>query len=398
MSDVRNFISDAINLGAYKFILSGSRDKQNALRRVCFTMLNNEGLFFIEKLTEKQAFHSRIPIDSAVDEIIHCFEGFTQINAWSNELEFTAKLSKKGKLLIGKHKNSSAPERLSGQDRKKSYLIPEGSIVPPLIDMGVMTSNGYVRKPMYDKFRQINRFLEFIDESVKNDLPGIADESDVFTIIDFGCGKSYLTFIVYYYFSVLRHMNVRIIGIDLKKDVIDFCAALAQKYGYDNMHFISQDIADFAVNEHIDMVISLHACDTATDYALFHAVMRKAKYIFSVPCCQHEIAKNANLECMPIFGDDGILRERVSSLLTDGIRAKLLTACGYRTQLMEFVDLSHTPKNILIRAKKNKLSNEKRLNALSIAIECLNSIKCEQTLFRLLMESGQLQRIDIRRE
>lgn len=395
MDNINDFINNALNEGAYKFILSGKRDKNNGLRRISFTLLDSEGAFFIEKFTEKQAFHSRVSIPNVADELIRCFSDFIQINAWNHECEFTAKLSKKGKLLTGKHKNTSSPERQALQNREKSYLISEGCIVPPLVDMGVMNSSGYVKKPMFDKFRQINRFLEFIDDAVKdepnNNTTANSDEpknttvnSDVFTIVDFGCGKSYLTFIVYYYFSVIKHMRIRMIGIDLKKDVIDFCTQLAKKYGYSDMYFIAGDIADFNMSECIDMVISLHACDTATDYALFHAIMHKAKYILSVPCCQHEIAKKANLECMPVFDDDGILRERISSLLTDGVRAKLLTACGYKTQLMEFVDLSHTPKNILIRAKKGELSKEKRDRAQSVAVDCLTSIKCEQTLYTLL--------------
>lgn len=390
MNNINDFINNALNEGAYKFILSGKRDKKNGLRRISFTLLDSEGEFFIEKFTEKQAFHSRVSISNVSDEIVRCFSDFVQINAWNREWEFTAKLSKKGKLLTGKHKNTSAPERQAVQNREKSYLISEGSIVPPLVDMGVTNSNGYIKKPMFDKFRQVNRFLEFIDDAIKDNTIDSADNNDVFTIVDFGCGKSYLTFIVYYYFSVIKHMRVRMIGIDLKSDVIDFCTELAKKYGYSDMYFVAGDIMDFKMNERIDMVISLHACDTATDYALFHAIMHKAKYILSVPCCQHEIAKKANLKCMPIFNDDGILRERISSLLTDGVRAKLLTACGYKTQLMEFVDLSHTPKNILIRAKRCELSKEKRDRARSIAVDCLTSIKCEQTLYTLLKEADLL--------
>lgn len=390
MDNINDFINNALSEGAYKFILSGKRDKKSGLRRISFTLLDGEGEFFIEKFTEKQAFHSRISIADAEDELIRCFSDFIQINAWNHECEFTAKLSKKGKLLTGKHKSTSSPERQTMQNREKSYLIPEGYIVPPLVDMGVMNSSGYIKKPMFDKFRQINRFLEFIDDAVKDNTIGTADNDDFFTIVDFGCGKSYLTFIVYYYFSVIKHMHIRMIGIDLKKDVIDFCTELAKKYGYNEMYFVAGDIADFNMSECADMVISLHACDTATDYALFHAIMHKAKYILSVPCCQHEIAKNANLECMPVFDDDGILRERISSLLTDGVRAKLLTACGYKTQLMEFVDLCHTPKNILIRAKKGELSKEKRDKAQSVAVDCLISIKCEQTLYTLLKEANLL--------
>ncbi len=384
MNDIKDFIINALNEGAYKFIISGKRDKTIEFRRISFTLLAAESEFFIEKLTDKQAFHSRVTKAEAAEAIAACFEGFSQINAWNEALEFTAKLSKRGKLMTGRHINASAPERRTQQDREKSYLIPEGRIVPPLIDMGVMSTSGEIKKPMYDKFRQINRFLEFIDEAVRDDPLFQSGGNDAFTIIDFGCGKSYLTFIVYYYFSVIKHIPVRMIGMDLKQDVISFCTKLAEKYGYSNMRFIAGDIADFNTDEKVDMVISLHACDTATDYALLHAIKRRVRFILSVPCCQHELAGNASFKCMPIFDDDGILRERVASLMTDGIRAKLLTACGYRTQLMEFVDLSHTPKNILIRARRSELSKAARLSALSAAEECLLAIRSEQTLHKLL--------------
>ena len=390
MEDISGFITTALSEGAYKFVLSGKREKTSPFRRVCFTFLSAENEFFVEKFTDKQVFHSRVSKENAADESEGCFCGFSQINAWSERNEYTARLSKKGKLLCGRHSSSSAPKAAARQNREKSYLIPEGCIVPPLVDMGVMNANGDVKKPMFDKFRQINRFLEFIDDCIKDEPLPEPSSGERFSIIDFGCGKSYLTFIVYYYFSVLKHIPIRMVGIDLKEDVIEFCSSLAEKYGYDGMEFICGDIAGFDEGERVDMVISLHACDTATDYALYNAIKRDARFILSVPCCQHELNKTADLACMPVFDDDGILRERMASLLTDGIRAKLLTVCGYRTQLMEFVDLSHTPKNILIRAKRAGLAPETRSRALAAAEDALSAVKCEQTLHRLLREDGML--------
>lgn len=292
--------------------------------------------------------------------------------------------------MCGKHTCSSPPRAFRHQNREKSYLIPEGCIIPPLVDMGVTGADGDVKKPMFDKFKQINRFLEFIDDCIRDEpMPG-SSSGERFTIVDFGCGKSYLTFIVYYYFTALKHIPVRMIGIDLKKEVIDFCTALAGKYGYDGMEFICGDIAGFDGGGRVDMVISLHACDTATDYALYNAIKSKARFILSVPCCQHELNRDADLGFIPVLDDDGILRERMASLMTDGIRAKLLTACGYRTQLMEFVDLSHTPKNILIRARRSRLAAETRSSALAAAEAAMSACKCEQTLHRLLKEGGML--------
>lgn len=390
MDNLSSFVQRALELGAYKIILSGKRRKDQAYRKICFSLLLNEKTFFIERFTEKQVFHSRVDQINASDEIINAFNDFTQINAWSQSKEFTAKLSKKGKLMCGEHPISTPPDVSSDQNRKKNYLIAEGVVIQPLVDMGVMTSDGKIKKQMFDKYKQINRFLEFIDDCIKDyDFLSHSSE-DKFTIIDFGCGKSYLTFIIYYYFTEIKKIPIRLIGIDLKEDVIDFCSKLASKYGYDDIEFIFGDIRDYKADCKPDMIISLHACDTATDYALFNGITRGVKYILSVPCCQHELNKNADFGQMPIFDDDGILRERACSLITDGIRAKLLTACGYKTQLMEFVDLTHTPKNILIRAKLGELSADTKKAALETALNTLKLMNCQQTLYCLLKENGNI--------
>ena len=214
------------------------------------------------------------------------------------------------------------------------------------------------------------------------------DTSETLHIIDFGCGKSYLTFVLYYYFTEIQKRNVQIAGLDLKADVIKNCNAAAKKYGYENLHFEVGDINGYRTDAPVDMVVTLHACDTATDYALYNAVKRGAKYILSVPCCQHELAGKADYAALPIFDDNGILRERVSALITDSIRQKLLTACGYRTGLMEFVDLSHTPKNLLLRAKKTNLTERTRRSALKTAEDTLEVLKTEQKLHELLKKDG----------
>lgn len=379
MDTIREYIENAMENGVYKLVLSGAKNGAE-YRKVTVTRLDNE--YFIEKLTEKQAFHAHIALESAAKELESLFSGFSQINAWNESFEFTARLSKKGRLLTGRHACSKVPTRAEGQNRAKTYLLEEKRIVPPLVDMGVMTPSGEIKKAMYDKFKQINRFLEFIDEIIKD------HSLETLNIIDFGCGKSYLTFIVYYYFTEIRHMRINMTGVDLKADVIEFCSSLSEKYGYSNLKFVMGDIANFRDGEPIDMVISLHACDTATDYAIYNAIKRNAKFILSVPCCQHELAKSADLSAMPVFDDDGILRERVSALLTDGLRGQLITACGYKTRLMEFVDLSHTPKNLLIRARKTTLPDETRLRALETAESTLNLLGTEQTLHRLLKSDG----------
>lgn len=389
MNEFFEFICDAVRSVAHRLVISGAK-QGSEYRKITLTLLAGE--YYIERFTDTQAFHSHITACAASDgelcrvanEIASLTVGFSQINAWNEEYEFTARLTKKGKLLTGKHRCASAPTKEDAQDRAKNYLLDGRRVVPPLVDMGVMTPAGEIKKDMYDKFRQINRFLEFIDEIIRN------DSLEKLNIIDFGCGKSYLTFIVYYYFTQLKHIPVRMTGIDLKTDVISFCTGLAEKYGYDGLKFINGDIADFDNGEAVDMVISLHACDTATDFALYNAVKRNARYILSVPCCQHELAGSASFASMPLFDDNGILRERISALMTDSLRKELLTACGYKARVMEFVDLTHTPKNLLIRAKRASIPDIQKKRALQTVEETLSVLGTEQTLHRLLKEAGIL--------
>ncbi|MBR5947803.1 MAG: SAM-dependent methyltransferase [Clostridia bacterium] len=388
LEGINEIIAEVLASGAYKIIMSAPRSGD--FRRISLNLTGGE--YFAEKLTEKQAFHERIPLESAKSRIEALFSDFSQLNAWSAEYEFTAKISKKGKLLAGKHTAKTAPKAEKGPNREKSYLLSNRRVIPPLVDMGVMTADGRIIKSMNDKFRQINRFIELVGELVK-DEPASAESP--LHIVDFGCGKSYLTFIVYYYFTEIAKRPVIMTGLDLKRDVIDFCASLSEKYGYKNLSFYCGDIADYAKENggKIDLMISLHACDTATDLALFNAVRFGAKYILSSPCCQHELNKNAELSAFPLFDDGGILRERVCALMTDSIRQKLLYALGYSARVMEFVELSHTPKNLMIRAKKTNIPLEKRRAALYEAEEALSLMKTEQTLHALLEKEGYLSKL-----
>lgn len=386
MQSISELIAEALASGAYKIIMSAPRS--GAFRRISLNLTGNE--YFAEKLTEKQAFHERIPFEKAQSRISELFSDFSQLNAWSADFEFTAKISKKGKLLAGKHAAKSAPKAAVCANREKSYLLSGRGVIPPLVDMGVMSSDGRIVKSMNDKFRQINRFLEFIDELIKDET---STPENPLRIVDFGCGKSYLTFIVYYYFTEIAKRPVIMTGLDLKRDVIDFCKGLSEKYGYDRLKFYCGDIADYA-NENggkIDLMISLHACDTATDFALFNAVRFGAKYILSSPCCQHELNKSAELSSLPLFDDGGILRERVCALMTDSIRQKLLYSLGYSSRVMEFVELSHTPKNLAIRAKKTNIPLEKRKKALAEVEQALSFMKTGQTLHALLENGGFLK-------
>lgn len=242
-------------------------------------------------------------------------------------------------------------------DREKRYLLAEGENIPALVDLGVFTPEMHIVKAKYDKYRQINRFIELIDNTFSSVEPG-----DL-TVMDFGCGKSYLTFILYYYFAVKRGFAVDMIGYDLKSDVVERCNTIAAKYGYAGLHFEVADVSrDKLAERKIDLLVTLHACDTATDYALDYAVRHGAKYIFSVPCCQHEInssiRKGGDLD---ILLKHGILKERLSALLTDAIRADVLEDLGYSVDLIEFVDFEHSPKNLMIRAERRHAPREKNM-------------------------------------
>ena len=281
----------------------------------------------------------------------------------------------------GSYKRSVAPavprpaDALS-HNREKSYILAEGENIPALVDLGVFSADFHIVKAKYDKYKQINRFIELVDQAISK------DGREKFTILDFGCGKSYLTFILYYYLTVKRGVEAEIIGYDLKEDVVEKCGAIAEKYGYSGLHFVRADVSrDTLYDKHIDMIVTLHACDTATDYALFCALSRKADYIFSVPCCQHEvnlsIKKGGELD---IFLEHGIIKERMCSLLTDSIRADVLEDMGYKVDLIEFIDFEHSPKNIMLRAVRTGKTGSGRIER---AKELAARYGFEQTLLRL---------------
>ena len=269
-------------------------------------------------------------------------------------------------------------QRDLSHNRTKRYILPEGTPVGFLIDLGVMTKEGKIVRQKYDKYRQINRFLEFVEDI----LPQLSKEREQ-TIIDFGCGKSYLTFDMYYYLKELKGYDIRIIGLDLKEDVIAHCNELKDKYGYGKLSFLVGDIASYTDVDAVDMVVTLHACDTATDYALAKAVQWGAKVILSVPCCQHEANRMMENELLQPVLQYGILKERMAAIMTDAVRANLLTAKGYDTQILEFIDMEHTPKNLLIRAVYTGKDSENAAEALKNMEEALH---LNLTLNKLLGE------------
>lgn len=341
--------------------------------------------FQVAKYTQTQVFHENIPAEGLLPFCLKNVPGYGQVNAkGSNGDVLDMLISRKGKVTLKTQRGSGEVTNRESHDRTKNYLLPEGELIPPLVDMGVFTKEGKIVRSMYDKYRQINRFIEIIDDACK-ELQG-----DTVRMIDFGCGKSYLTFIVYHYFSKIRKKSVEIIGLDLKEDVIEKCNQAARKYGYDGLRFEVGDINGFRCPFDVDIVMTLHACDTATDYALYNAVNWNAKMIFSVPCCQHELNGQIQTEELSLLTRYGILQDRLCALMTDGIRANLLEYCGYRTQVLEFVDLSHTPKNVLLRAVKRPLSPAKaRAGYLREVEQVMEQFHVDPTLYRLLVKNDQ---------
>ena len=386
MSDLQSLFTDCLNETLIRVILSNPSSKDGVIKICARPVLKNKSLLFqIEEYTKTQVFHKNLTAGDAGSYLTGKLSSDTssQTASFKNALvetkSFTANVlvSKKGTITIKKKMNASPKQtKISlSHNRKKKYILEEGIPVPFLIDLGVMTQNGSIVNAHYDKFRQINRFLEYIEDI----LPSLPTGREL-RILDFGCGKSYLTFAIYYYLKVLKGYPVRITGLDLKEDVIRHCNELAVKYGYDKLEFLCGDIAYYDGCSQVDMVVTLHACDTATDYALAKAVGWGAKVILSVPCCQHELNKQMKNDLLSPVLHYGILKERMAALMTDGLRAQILEANGYRTQILEFIDMAHTPKNLLIRAVYNGhcADNKAQIN------ELLAAFDINPTLYRLL--------------
>lgn len=301
----------------------------------------------LEYVYDKKVIHENLSADLAIDKLNEFLElDFRQVNVFAKDADYQALISKKGKVKVSKKVPSRKLENLS-HNKEKNYLIRDGEKCDFLIELEVMTSEGKVKPSRYNKFRQINRFLELVEDVVSN-----LDSNEKVKIIDFGCGKSYLTFALYYYLVNLKSYEVDIIGLDLKEDVIDFCNDVAQKLNYEGLLFKYGNIKDYEMKGSVDLIITLHACDTATDAALIKGITWDVKNILSVPCCQHEFFPQIKQEKLNPLLKHGILKERVSALMTDSLRGMYLEAFGYEVNIMEFIDLEHTPKNILIKAKK----------------------------------------------
>ena len=381
MERLKTILEEQLNEQLSQIIISNPRRAALAQKvKIRPVLLKDVLNFQVTEYKGKQVFHENIEKEHAIGYITEQMEQFFgQMVLESTTKTVNVLVSKKGTVTIKqKTQKKEVKQKELSHNRKKRYILEEGVAVPFLVDLGVQTKEGKIVNSRYDKFRQINRFLEFIQDVVE-DLP----KGRELTIIDFGCGKSYLTFAMYHYLKVMKGFDIRVIGLDLKEDVIAYCNELKEKYGYEKMTFTTGDVASYTGVNAVDMVVTLHACDTATDYALEKAVKWGASVILSVPCCQHEInyqMKNQELEAVFKYG---LLKERIAALVTDGLRAEMLEQCGYDTQVLEFIDMEHTPKNILIRgvkrSKERQVSFEKFDN-------CCKALGVKPTIGSLLKE------------
>ncbi|WP_394188197.1 class I SAM-dependent methyltransferase [Paenisporosarcina quisquiliarum] len=327
--------------------VSQPRSKTDEVKRVKMKPVELKGIYHIqlEYQYERVLKHENIELSNLAPKLEELLQQFRQVQAEFEEQKIHIQLSKKFKVLWKSDQVQTKKIVNLSHNRKKNYLLSEDIAYPFLVRLGVQTPDGKVKKQKHDKFRQINRFVEFIDDALEY-LP----KDRPVRILDFGSGKSYLTFALYHYLRIEKGLDIRVTGLDLKKEVIEECQQIAKDLNYDHLEFLVGDINDYNEETAVDMVVTLHACDVATDMALARAVKWGAKVILSVPCCQHELNSQLSSPTLDVMLQHGLIKERFAALATDSIRAELLKLVGYEAQLLEFIDMEHTPKNILIRA------------------------------------------------
>ncbi len=380
MENLRSLLKESLNIKLAKIIISNPRVK-GELTKIVIRPIELRGILFFQETSYvgTKVIHKNYNESQIEDIIVENMQNiFKQMVVEHTKFNANVLVSKKGVVTIKKKARINPITNVNlAHNKTKKYILEKGKKVDFLIDLGVMTKEGEIVKSKYDKYRQINRFLEFIEDVI----PKLSRDREI-TIIDFGCGKSYLTFAMYYYLHEMQGFDINVIGLDLKEDVIDKCNKLSKKYGFDKLNFYKGDIASYEGVDHVDMVVTLHACDTATDYALEKAVKWGAEVILSVPCCQHEINSQIKNDILEPVLKYGLIKERISALVTDALRAEMLECVGYNVQILEFIDMEHTPKNILIRAVKgkNKAKNIEQYE------KCVEFLGVEPTLCKLLEE------------
>lgn len=382
MEKVRQLLEKNLNENTLRAVVSNRRSNQVSQKLVFRPFMEKNKLMFQrEEYANNQVFHENMDKETAVEQICTFLEkDYKQLDLLCEQSSFSALVNKKGKSTIKENKNQIAKKIDLSHNRKKRYILDTDEVILFLVDLGVQTKEGKIVDKKYKKYKQINRFLEF----VKDVLPELPKDRPV-KIIDFGCGKSYLTFAVYYYLHIMNGRDVEMIGLDLKKDVIAHCNRMAEKYEYTSLHFLEGDISTYDGADSADMVITLHACDVATDFALDKAVHWNAKVILSVPCCQHELNAQIENDMLEPLLKYGILKERFAALLTDALRANLLEQNGYEVQILEFIDMEHTPKNLLIRAVKRGEKADKKQEKLENSYKTLcDELNAHGTLEKIL--------------
>lgn len=343
---------EALGNRVKKLVFSQRRKNDFEFSKISAKPFNSKQgeMWQIEKIKGTQAFHENYNKEEFL-RWIDCVakNNFSQccITAEGMTLHYTIFPDKTKRKQT---ENKVKIEETKSHNKEKKYLLNPGENIQAFVDLGVFTKDFKVVNQKYDKYKQINRFIEIVDDSFKS------FGKDEVTILDFGCGKSYLTFIIYYYFTYIKKIKATVIGYDLKEDVVKNCNEIAKRYGYENLKFYVNDVTKGELFKgNVDMVITLHACDIATDFALFHAVKNKVERIFSVPCCQHEICSSIKKGGdFDILLTHGLFKERFSALLIDSVRAEILKKCGYEVDVIEFVDFAHSPKNLMLRCKLKK--------------------------------------------
>lgn len=354
MEQLENLLKNNI---IYKIIISKKIYKQNEIDKILIEQKKN--YYQITKYIKDKVYHENIDFND-LSTIIEYIKKFKNTEIFTDDGNYIFLLNKKGNSTLKKTKSDiiNKEDLNLEHNKEKKYIIEDNKKVDFLIHLGIMGKDGLVKPKWQKKFKQINKYLEHI-QTIEDQIPENGK------ILEVGCGKSYLTFALYYYFNVIKNKNVQIYGVDLKSDVIEYCSSLSKKLNYTNLKFYNCDIKDFVHNhKNIDMVISLHACNTATDFSIYNGIVLNAKVILSLPCCHNEVYTQIENEMLKDFLKHGILKERFSAELTDSLRGLLLESCSYKTEIIEFIDFENTPKNILIKSVYNeKINREKAYNS-----------------------------------
>lgn len=385
MMEMRELLQETIQPNLHKATLSNPKQKGNQYQKIVVrrVLVKRMEQYQLELFTKQQVFHENLSSDEAVERLYELSDAFKQMNIQTSEFEYTVLMKERDNLFVKKKARAKEVQKATSQNRSKKYLLEEKMDIPAFVDLGIFSKEGKIIQSKYEKYRQINRFIEMIDDVISK------ENKDFYHIVDFGCGKSYLTFIVYYYFTQIKQKKVKIVGMDLKRDVIAHCNEIASKYGYRDLQFICGDIKDYQSKEPIDMIITLHACDVATDFALFHAITSKVRLIFSVPCCQHEMM--AKIESDSFLLRHGIIKERLSALYTDALRSQLLQACGYEVDVLEYIDTEGSLKNLLLRCKYKGVSAAKKQILIQEAETFMKENHAEIMLYKLLKANRELE-------